>query len=110
MCGGDSIISIEICDVLCEECHQGVLKKSVLEWKLTEADVTLHRKINCVISDRAISFIVEGRCSVKTCQAMEHYIVLHGQALHRKTRYNKFIIFPFNELLKTILNFVTGMM
>ena len=30
-----------------------------------EADVTLHRKINCVISDRAISFIVEGRCSVK---------------------------------------------
>ena len=42
MCGGDSIISIEICDVLCEEYHQGVLKKSVLEWK----DVTLHRKIN----------------------------------------------------------------
>ena len=72
MCGGDSFISIGICVVLCEECHQGVLKKSVLEWKLTEADVTLHRKINCVISDRAISFIVEGRCLVK-CQAMEHY-------------------------------------
>ena len=64
MCGGDSIISIEICDVF-EECHMGVLKKSVLEWKLTEADVTLHRKINCVISDKAISFIVEGRCSFK---------------------------------------------
>ena len=45
MCGGDSIISIEICDVLCEECHQGVLKRSVLEWKLTEADVTLHRTV-----------------------------------------------------------------